>query len=101
MLRNRLNKVLFIGPQHITKWMGYAIATSKTGLAAMDKMGYRMATEQDIDILPPDVIAQCGLDQRLDPVRLDPIEAIEEAPTAPKRGRPRKNTNTTPDADRP
>lgn len=98
MLRNRLNKVLFIGPQHITKWMGYSIATSKTGLAAMDKMGYRLATEQDADILPPDILAQCGVLHKPDPVRLDPIEVHEVETPAPKRGRPRKTTNPTTDA---
>lgn len=106
MLKNRLNKVLFVGPQHITKWMGSAIAKSEVGIKAMQNIGYRLATEDDADILPPDILAQCGITYKPEPVQLDPIEIAdvteqeqtEEPKEAPKRGRPRKQTNTTSDA---
>lgn len=110
MLKDGLGKVLFIGPRHVTKWMGATTVHSPAAMGAMDNLGFRLATEDDIPLLADGDLKKLGR-TRTAPVVLPPIEVApvvvdlaevadpidEELPPPPKkRGRPRK-TNTTED----
>ena len=109
MLKDGLGKVLFIGPRHVTKWMGASTVHSAAAMGAMSNLGFRLATEEDIPVLADIDLKKLGR-SRTAPVVLPPIEVApvvvaevadpidEELPPPPKkRGRKPKQTNTTED----
>jgi hypothetical protein len=120
MLKDRLGKVLFIGPGFATKWMGGSAVNNPAAMQPLINMGYRFARIEDtkhlkdhdlnkVDwegkrrpeaeplavpvVLEPIVVA---------PVEVKPVEVAgekvnteEEQPAPKKRGRKPKETNTT------
>lgn len=115
MLKDRLGKVLFIGPGFVTKWMGGGVLNSPAALQPLTNMGYRIARiedtkhigQHDMDKIDwegkrrpePEPLA---LPVVLEPIVVEPVvvkdevvkaeEVVTEQP-AKKRGRPSK-TNT-------
>jgi hypothetical protein len=123
MLKDRLGKVLFIGPAFVTKWMGGAVVNNPASLQPLTNMGYRIARIEDTKFLSETDLNKIDWEGKrrpepeplavpvvlepivVEPVKVAPVEAkpVEvkapivnpgEEPTAKKRGRPAK-TNTT------
>ena len=51
MLKDGLGRVLFIGPAHVTKWMGGSVVHNPAMMKAMTSNGYRLARLEDKDFI--------------------------------------------------
>lgn len=121
MLKDRLGKVLFIGPGFVTHWMGGEASGNPAALQPLLNAGYRFARIEDTKHLKDRDLNRIDWEGKrrpeaeplavpvvLEPIVVAPVEAVAveavaveikaeevtKAPAPKKRGRPSK-TNTT------